>query len=143
MDLKHNVKWQVSLSNGETFFEGKGKFVEIPGEKSPWQRLIAYTAEHKVTITSLGLYTKDGRTFNLPSLGRNPKFREFSLLPPPLDYDVNRHISREMDVTGKEITGTKISEWFTLAVAIYPDFQLQLWVDERNTKNSWVLVVKN
>lgn len=142
MDLIHNVNWQVSLSNGETFFEGKGKFAEIPNEPSPWQKLIRYTAENRVLITSLSLITTDNRTFNLPSAGKSPKFREFSLLEAPIDYQVSRHIAREHDYNDGKISGSETTDWFTVAEAIYPDYKLQVWVDEKNTKNSWVLVVK-
>lgn len=137
MDL-HKVKWQVSLSNGETFFEGKGPFREVEGEDSPWQKLDQYTAEVGATITSLSLYTDDGRTWNLPSAGKNPQFREFALHKPPFDYVCSRKVTRQMGKSGE----MKISSWYTVAIAFYPDHQLQIWVDERNTRNSWVLVVK-
>ena len=32
MDFKHNVKWFVSLSNGETLYESKGNYCDIKGE---------------------------------------------------------------------------------------------------------------
>ena len=35
----------------------------------------------------------------------------------------------------------KISEWFTTIEAIYKDYKLQLWVDELDTRNCWVLVL--
>lgn len=141
MDLKHNVLWQVSLSNGETFFEGKGDYIEIAGEPSPWQRLYKYTIKNNLLITSLSLYTTDGRTFNLPSAGKAPRFAEFSELEKPLDYHVERHLAREHKVAGMQAQETKISDWFTVAVAIYPNYKLEIWVDEKNTRNSWVLVI--
>lgn len=139
----HNVSWLVSLSNGETFLEGKGKFAEIPNEPSPWQKLIKYTAEKKVLITSLSLHTKDGRTFNLPSLGKNPKFKPFSEARKPLDYNLFRATSREMGAVKGRAENIKISEWYTVIEAIYPSYKLQLWVDEMDTRNSWVLLVEN
>lgn len=141
-DLNHNVLFQVSLSNGETFFEGKGNYQDLPGLPSPWQRLIRYTAENKLLITSLSLYTKDGRTFNLPSSGRDPKFRPFALADKPIDFNVCRYMAREHDIVDNKVQNTEVSEWFTVAEAIYPDYKLQLWVDERNTKNAWTLLVK-
>jgi hypothetical protein len=144
MDLKnkHKVLFQVSLSNGETFFEEKGKFITIPGELSPWQRLINYTAEKKLLITSLSLYTSDGQTFNLPSSGRDPKFRPFSLAEKPIDYNYCHYLAREHKVVDNEIVGTNPSDWFAVVEAIYADYKLQLWVDENNTKNCWVLAIK-
>lgn len=144
METLHKVKWLVSLSNGETFFEGKGKFVEIAGQRSPWQRLLSYTAQSKTTITSLSLYTDEGQTFNLPSAGNNPKFAPFRALEKPIDYAVRRHIANEasgsQDENGVKVGAMKMSDWFTSIVAIYPTHELQLWVDNQNTKNCWVLV---
>lgn len=133
----HKVKWQVSLANGQTFFEGKGDFVEVPGELSPWQKLVRYQAANKTHITSLALFTDDGHTYNLPSAGKNPKFREFEDLPKPIDFEVCRHLSRDVDMTGAVI-GTV--GWFTVAIAEYATYELQLWVDEQNTQNMWCLV---
>lgn len=138
-----HVFWQVSLSNGETFFENKGQFVMIPGELSPWQRLIKYIVANKLTITSLSLYTEDGRTFNLPSAGRNPKFNPFQLAEKPIDYNFSHTISREHEIVDNKVVGTLVVDWFATIEAIYKDYKLQLWVDENNTRNSWVLVVKN
>jgi hypothetical protein len=143
MDLKHNVLFQVSLSNGETFFEDKGIFSFIPGELSPWQRLSQYAIDKKVEITSLSLYTSDGRTFNLPSAGRDPKFAPFRDLEKPLDYNYGHCLAREHEIVDLEVTKTTPSDWFTFIEAIYPDCRLQLWVDENNTKNAWTLLVKN
>lgn len=142
MDLKtHNVKFKVSLSNGETFFEGKGDYVLIPGELSPWQRLQKYIADKQLLITSLSLYTDDGRTFNLPSAGRDPKFRPFATAEKPLDFNYCHYVAREHDIVGQQIVNTVPSDWFTVIEAIYQTYTLQLWVDENNTRNSWVLVV--
>jgi hypothetical protein len=138
--LTHNVLWQVSLSNGETFYEGKGKFQEIADQPSPWQKLLKYIAEKKLVITSLSLYTKLGQHFNLPSSGKNPKFSEFELLEKPIDYLMFRKISRDMDIVDMKVAGSEINGWFTVIEAIYPDHRLQLWVDEKNTNNCWVLV---
>lgn len=143
---KHNVKFKVSLSNGETYYEGKAPFEEIVNQPSPWQRLIRYTIDKKCTITSLALYTDSGQTFNLPSLGKNPKFKEFATLKEkPIDFQVSRKIATEMDVVkteaGYNTSNRKVAEWYTVAEAIYPSYSLQLWVDEQDTKNCWVLVV--
>ena len=144
MDLKkHNVLFQVSLSNGETFFEDKGIFSFIPGDISPWHKLEKYTIEKGIEITSLSLYTKDGRTFNLPSAGRDPKFAPFRDIEKPLDYNYGHCLAREHEIVDLKVVKTTPSDWFTFIEAIYPDYKLQVWVDENNTKNSWVLVVKN
>lgn len=143
---KHNVKFKVSLSNGETHYEGKGQFQEIPNELSPWNKLINYTIQKKCLITSLSLYTDDGRTFNLPSLGKSPKFREFSNIDKPIDFNLFRKIASDMDAIRIkeriEVGNKEVTDWYTVAEAIYKDYRLQIWVDEFNTKNSWVLVKK-
>ncbi len=134
--FKHNVKWKISLSNGETFYEGKGKFKDISGLKSPFQRLLDYTLDTKTYITSLSLYTDSGQSFNLPSSGNRPRFNEFNNLSKPIDYNIFRKMAKNISKDGSEI-----SDWFTVAEAIYPDYKLQLWVDEKNYKNCWTLVV--
>ena len=138
--LKHKVKWQVSLSNGETFFEGKGQFEEVDGEKSPWQRLEQYLLDEGAEITSLSLYTDDGRTFNLPTAGQNPKFNPHlpGKIEKPLDFLCFRYM--EADVNRE---GSKMHKLFTVAEAIYPDYKVQQWVDENNPQNSWVRFVRN
>jgi len=139
IDSTKNALWQVSLSNGQTFFEGKGDFTEIKSALSPWQRLLKYMSVNNAQITSLSLYTRDGRTFNLPSVGKNPKFRPFAVAEKPIDYMLERYYGQDMDITGK---GIGPSDHFTTISAVYADYRLQLWVDENNTRNSWVLVVK-
>ena len=139
METLHKVKWQVSLTNGETLFEGKGDFKEIRGQSSPWQRLTKYIIENSLDITSLSLYTDDGRTFNLPSKGKNPKFREFSLMDKPLDFNFAHKLARNIMKDGTSIE----SGWFTFIEAIYPTYRLQLWVDENDTRNCWVLSLPN
>jgi len=139
----HTVKFQVSLSNGETFFEGKGQFKEIAGEKSPFQKLIDYLVDHKVEITSLALYTDEGRKFNLPHAGKNPKFSpqikgEFLL---PIDFNLFRYVEQDMKATGGKTTDRKTVTLFTVAEAIYPDYKVQLWVDEHNHNNCRVLIL--
>lgn len=128
----HNALWRVATSNGENFYEGKGKFIEVDGEQSPWNKLLSYLEETEQTITSLGLYTDDGRTFNLPSLGKNPKFSVFSEAQKPLKYNFFRALSQDIQTDDKEL--------FTVIEAVYEGYSLQLWVDENNTQNSWVLV---
>lgn len=144
----HYVKWQVSLSNGETLYEDKGDYEIIPGQESPWQRLQTHLSETGATITSLSLYTDDGRTFNLPSAGKNPKFAEFAQIEAPLDFDMCRKIARETDMTGKkdgslQAQNHRVSEWFTIIKAIYEDYTLEVWVDELNINNCWSLVKEN
>jgi hypothetical protein len=135
----HNLRWQVSLANGDTFIEGSGLFDEVAGELSPWQKLLRYKTEQNTHITSLSLLTNDGRTFNLPSAGKNPKFIEFDGLEKPTDYLVCRKISRKIDIAGN----TQEVDWlFTVAIAKYADYELQLWVDEKNTSNMWTMVCR-
>lgn len=146
-NLRHKVQWQASLSNGEMFFEGKGDFVEYENGVAPWQRFIKYAIERGLEITSVGLYTEDGRSFNLPSAGNKPKFREFWGKEKPIDFDVRRKFAREAGgikyPDGKvKIDKAAVAEWYTVAVAIYPDYELQIWVDELNPKNCWTLIEK-
>ena len=132
-DLQHTVKWYVSLSNGETFFESKGDYKNLPDVKSPWQRLIDYTIDNNVDITSLGLYTDDGRRWNLTSSGNAPKFNAFSNAMKPIDYNIERSLSREMRRDGS----VEVLEFYTVARAIYSTFELQIWVNNKNPDISY------
>jgi len=136
MDLQHNVFWKISLSNGESFYEGKGKFKEIPNSDSPWQRLQQYLTSNKLDITSLGLYTNQGQTFNLPSLGKNPKFRAFDMASKPESYRFFRVLSQDIS-SGNVLS----SDCFAVVEAVFADYKLQLWVDNENIKSCWVLAV--
>lgn len=141
MDLKAKVLFKVSLSNGETYYEGKGEYQEIPGQPMPWRRLYNSVIERGLRITSLSLYTEDGRTFNLPSAGKNPKFPEFAKLERPIDFNVERKLGLEHDVVGNQVKSTVMADHYTVAEVTYPSHKLQIWVDEMDTRNSWVLVV--
>lgn len=135
----HKIKWQVSLSNGEMCYEDKDAFIEVAGELSPWQKLLHYTTVRKVTLTSLSLVV-DGRTFNLPSAGRNPKFRVFDAGQNPLVYNMFRAYAREAGY-GKDGLAESGSDLFTVAEAVYRDYKLQIWVDEHDPRNSWSVVL--
>lgn len=133
------VLWTVSLSNGENVYEEKGDFKTIDGELSPWQRLIAYMAEKGVSITSLSLYSNDGRRWNLPSGGNNPKFHAFGVAPKPYAYKFMRKVAAE-----QRSDGTGNGEWEDLHVIIEARYEdgkaLQVWVDDE-TGNSWSLII--
>lgn len=134
-----NVRFRVSLSNGDTLVEDKGILEEHDGELSAWNKLIKYRAEKKAKITSLSLFTEKGQTFNLPSSGRTPKFRAFDLAEQPFDYLMERKIGRNIAIADRKIKKVQISDHFTCAVALYKNFRLEIWVDEENPRNSWVL----
>lgn len=140
-DFKHNVCWQVSLSNGETLFEEKGDYKWLPDVVSPWSRLMDYIVINGLEITSLALYTRDGKTYNLPSLGKNPKFQEFNKAQKPIDYQVSRKVSREMKFVDNVVQNTETVSLYTVASAFFNGYELQLWVDENNTKNCWVVTL--
>ena len=132
----HKVKFKVSFSNGETFYEGKGKFVEIEGEKSPAQRMFDYQDENELDITSMSLYLSNGQEFHLPSRGKNPKFRAFDEATKPLDYNVFRKIARNVSLSGE----VQQADHFTCIESIYEDHSVQLWVDEQAPHSSYVLM---
>jgi len=143
MKTLHRINWQVSLSNGETCYEGKGAFEEIPNQLSPWQKLLRYMGEGGFFITSLSLFTDDGRTFNLPSAGKNPKFAMLNKAEKPIDYKMFRAYAREASLNKENKFEQSGEDLFTVAEAIYKDYSLQIWVDEHNTKNCWSLVITN
>jgi hypothetical protein len=139
-DFNHNVRWQISLSNGETFFEGKGKFKVIKGELSPWKRLLSYIEEKDLEIRSISLINGFGQTFNLPSVGSNPKFKQFDELEKPTSYNFFRVIGTDIKFKNMKETSREIAGWFTVISAEYPKYSLQIWVDEQNSNRSWTMV---
>ncbi len=136
--MTHKVFWSASLSNGETLFENKGDYVEVVGELSPYNKLLKYCDDNCLDITSMSLYTDDGRTFNLPSSGQKPRFKEFQDIEKPYKYSCFRKAGADMNSDFK-VSGANL---FTVVEAVYFDYRVQLWVDEYNTKNCWCLIVR-
>lgn len=131
----HKVYFIAGLSNGETATEGKGNFQIIEGALSPWQRLLAYCQEQNVSITSLSLATADGRRWNLPSAGKNPKFRALADAPKPHTFRFFRTMA------GNVIGGQVVpDERFAVIEARYDSTTLQVWVDD-TTGNSWSVII--
>lgn len=127
--------WKVSLSNGETLYQHKGDFCIVPGELSPWQRMLKYLRDNNLSITSLSLYTDSGQTFNLPSLGKNPKFHAFHSATKPNGF--NFFYKAGLDVVGQEE-----QDLFAVIEAQYDTHKLQIWVDCNNVQNSWSLIIE-
>lgn len=130
--FKNTARWFASLSNGENAVEGVGKFAEIKGEISPWQKLQAYLKENNLTITGMQIRT-EGKVFTLPS--NEPKFGGEI----PLGYKYFRKVAADMmsDNPGD----IHVAELYICIQAIYKDFTVSLWVDEFSRgKNSWVSV---
>lgn len=130
-----NIKWQVSLSNGETLNEDKGNFIN-DHTSSAWSKLRIYTQENNLEITALSLVTNDGRTFNLPSGGKRPRFSAFYNVEKPVGFNFGHKLGQDIQNT----TGVT-DDLFIFIEATYPDYSLQLWVDEHNVDNCWVLVL--
>ncbi len=129
--------WKVSLSNGETLYEHKGDYCVVEGELSPWNRLLQYLTDNSLTITSISLYTDSGKSFNLPSMGKNPKFHAFAVAPKPLSYSFFNKMGQ--DALGGDDMQTDL---FAVIEAKYEHTALQLWVDRNNTNNVWSLIVE-
>lgn len=127
----HQVKWKVSLSNGETLYEEKGDYLRLDGQLSPWMRLKKYIEDNNLTITSLALYTDNAQSYNLPSNGKNPKFHQFESVIKPYKYDFYR-------VVGHDVQSTE-EEKFAVIEAYYKYTILQIWTSESNPENSWSL----
>jgi hypothetical protein len=69
--MTHQVFWTVGLSDGTNLHENRGDYLRDQ-LRSPWERLCLFLEAHDLTITSLGLYTEDGKRWTLPSRGRLP-----------------------------------------------------------------------
>ncbi len=130
----HKVQFIIGLSNGEMITEGKGNFQRTAGDLSPYMRALRYIAEQGVKITSFSLYTADGRRWNLPSAGKNPKFKEVGEYPVPISF----HFFRKAGIDIDPDDGTQtLTDSFVVAEAQYPDgHTVQLWVNDE-TMNAW------
>lgn len=133
----HNVKWKVSLNNGSTFYEDKGIFTEVENELSPYNKLLEYLKSNDLSITSISLFTDDGKTFQLPSLGKNPKFKAFDNPLKPYKYALERKYSYDIGEIDKADRFTTIAAFYRLDNL---ELKLSVWVDENNTNNSWSLL---
>jgi hypothetical protein len=135
MDFKpptdYAVRLKMSLSNGETIYEGREPFVFLPGLKSPLARMLEYADDYE--IRSLSLITKEGVEFHLPSSGNNPKFRAFDVEDKPLDYTAFRKI-------GGDIKGKNGFETFSVIQAIYKDKKIEMWVSEKKPHQGYVVI---
>lgn len=122
------IKWIAGLSNGETLREGVGITSYIPGQKSPWWKLQDYLKDNSLTINSFYLSYKT-RHYHLPSI--EPKFGGKK----PNSYNCFRKVRTD------SLTGSSDNdELYICAEAIYDDYRLQLWIDEKNVNKVWVEV---
>lgn len=138
--MNHRVYFQASLSNGETITEGKGAYTVTTGDLSPWQKLLKHLEQQQAHITSLSLATADGRRWNLPSAGANPKFREFTDAKKPSSFRMFRKLAMEA-MSIEEMSNAQEQEIHTCIEATYDDGRkIQVWVSE-DTLASWSVLV--
>lgn len=130
---RHEATWVASLSNGETAHENKGEYKLVPGELSPWQRLVKYCHDNDVKITSLSLVDGWGRKHHLPSAGSNPRFRLLDGIEKPVDFNQFKQVAGNVNKTTGEMTP---DDFFVVIEAIYADYKVQLWYDQK-TGNTW------
>jgi hypothetical protein len=131
-EVFHNTaRWFASLSNGENAVEGNGKFAEIAGELSPWQKLREYIKENNLKITGMQI-RKEGKVYTLPSA--NPKFGGDI----PLDYKFGRKVAADM--MSDSMDKMTLVEMHIFITAVYEHSEVTLWVDELGKKDSWVTV---
>ncbi len=138
---QHQALFQVSLSNGETIFEGKGDYQGIEGQPSPWQRLLSHLAVSAATITSLAIYA-GARRYMLPSVGKGgPNFIAYQEAPRPIGFTFYRKLGQNLNAT---MQPTSNAEVFAVAQATMPDgSKLELWVSDENPDNCWTLSRKD
>jgi len=129
-----SIKWQVALSNGQQILEDND--FKNDETSSAWQKLLSYISDNNLEITSLSLLTSDNRTFNLPSGGKRPRFKAFYDVEKPVGFNFGHRIGYDVKENSVEH-----EELFIFIEATYPNYKLQLWVDEHNPDNCWVLVL--
>lgn len=134
----HNVFFTIGLSNGETLTEEKGNYVTIPGELSPFQKAKAYIQKTGATITSVSLYSRDGKRWNIPSSGKNPKFSAFAECPKPISYQFFRKMGADVNPEDGSLSNEEV---YSVIEATYEDGRiLQTWV-HNTTFASWTLII--
>lgn len=145
-NIMKKVLFIASLSNGETVTEEKGNFTTVEGELSPWQKLLSYCGENNLTITSLSLCTRDGMRWNIPSAGKSPKFRQFTLAQKPTAFRLFRVKAREsgnvssMDEAIEKLREAEEVDIHTVIEAKYDSSDvLQVWVSEESL-TSWSVI---
>lgn len=120
-----NTKWVAGLSNGETIVEGVGVAEKKKGELSPFLKLQEYIKEKSLTIQSLNIWV-GGKHFNIPSA--NYRFDS----EVPIRHNFFRRFAS--DAGGENV------QHFACVEAIYPEYKLQLWVDENDTNKVWIAI---
>jgi hypothetical protein len=141
----HRVLWNVSLSNGENFREGSGRFVEIEGGLSPWQQLKVYLLEWptgRIHITALWLTCPNGARHVLPSMGirHKPLLSKFHEAEPPTGLRCFRKLGGNATPGDPEI---KDKDLYTVGEATFETYKVQIFVSEHDPNLSWVLVTPN
>ena len=112
--------------------EKRGKFAEVPGEISPWQKLRKYATENSLEIKSLQV-NLDGHIYNIPSAW--PKFGGEI----PVKFEYARRAAADVNKQGE----TQLADLFISISAIFESFTVTLWIDELRGKNCWVSVYIN
>ena len=138
----HQVRWNVSLSNGENYREGHSPFHESENDESPWGRLKRYIDISGLEITSLWLSTPAGARHHLPSRGKrggNPKLRAFDMAGKPITLRCFRRLAAE-GTTLQELAEGEDRALYTIAEADYGTYRVQIFVSESDPNVSWVLV---
>lgn len=135
----HRVLWNVSLSNGENFREGSGRFEETEGGPSPWQQLLKYIEEAGASITALWLSCPNGARHTLPTMGirDNPKLSAFHDREKPQRLRCFHRIAGDAGADGEIVN----ADLYTIAEATFKNYKLQIFVSEHDPNVSWVLVV--
>lgn len=139
MEYNHNVRWKVTLNNNHVHTEGDGFFVERISGPSPFQKLKKLLQEKELTIKTLALFSADGREWILPSqdVSHMPHFEPFRTSSRPIEYLVKRFVGKNMN-NDKPVNN--MNDLYTVGVAVYSDYELQLWVNENNTKETFTIV---
>lgn len=126
------TSWQVFLSNGEIAIEGHGKFEYIEAALSPYQRLLKYIEENKLTIQGMSIKTPLGNII-LPSV--SPKFGGEI----PISFKHRRKVIRDFEF---KHSGKKTDFVYNMIEATYSEYKLQLYVSENGDFNSWISLIK-
>lgn len=130
-----DLKWVATLSDGSTAVEHEGEYVEVPGQRKPWVRLVQFAGQNGLHLTSLRINFR-GRTVHMP----RSKFDRFNMQAvAPLSYSLEYKIEAEIGVDGSFGNEKR----FIDLAAHYVDYSVHYVQDIQDGNNSWVIVTTN
>lgn len=123
----HYYKWVVGLSDGTNY-------KEYQGEIDTWQKLQTHITQNNLKITSLHCENNKGERFFIPSSGKK-SYHLYNITDvnnKPTSYNMKRILSNTYP------HGSKDDYFYTVIEAIYPNYIISLFLDEKTRTNYYI-----